>query len=188
MASKTGERGHGGPGLVEVSGCDREVVLEPSQERMGPGRTSEGLDDLGVVAVQRGVVAHEEEDDEGERGQKNDVDGAIKGDEPKDVAIPQQRAPERQLDLVPGRDALSARMLGGMLGDPRVAPQTVMPTQAVVFTDEHRIGVGHLGGVEPHQHVTLPTTGEELVAIGRPRPHVGTGLWRPVRRAMGSRA
>jgi hypothetical protein len=43
-----------------------------------------------------------------------------------------------------------------------------MPAQAAVFTDEHRVGVGHLGGVEPHQDVALPSTGEELVAIGRP--------------------
>jgi hypothetical protein len=63
---------------------------------------------------------------------------------------------------------LSTRVLRGSLGDPGVATQTVMPAQAAVFTDEHRVGVGHLGGVEPHQDVALPATGEELVAIGRP--------------------
>jgi hypothetical protein len=121
------------------------------------------LEDPGEVRVQQGPVAGEQEQRHGQRGQHEEVQQPVQGDQPQHVAVPERAAAQRQYHVRLARRVLGAGLAGRAQRHPRVAAQAAIPAQAVTLPGVQAILGAQPRGIGAEQFVAVQATPDQLV-------------------------
>jgi hypothetical protein len=155
---------------VQVLDADGEQVAQVVDDAVVgvSGRAAHAalqvVEDLGELRVQRGPVAGEDQDGGGQRGQDQEVQDTVDGDQPQDIAVAQRLAPQRQADVVPRGRVLPGGMIRRGKRQPRVAPHAPVPAQAARLAGEDLILGPQLGRLRAQDLVTVQPAVDQLVA------------------------
>ena len=113
-------RGDGDPEQIQVPELDgdrrcRSCTMPLTAARHRAAQAAlQVVEDAGEVRVQRGLVAGEQEHGGCERGQDQEMQDPVDGDEPQDVAVTQRAAAQREGDFLTRRRVTPGGPAGGL--------------------------------------------------------------------------
>ena len=115
-----------------------------------------------VVTTEVLLMDGEQDDPDAQSRQDDEVDNPVEGNQAQHVEVSKWPASKRQLDLGALGWEPAGRRSRRSHGQPRVAPEAPVPTQAVGFADQNLVLGAHLSSVCADKLVAVEPTAEEL--------------------------